>query len=84
MGMPLNKRKRRFATKAVQFHFAKQLFAEDWVEYKYPWTLIDDWALNLGNTYSSTRIGEYIESSCRSGTGRGLHFKVHFLESKSA
>ncbi|TGJ85690.1 hypothetical protein E0Z10_g3062 [Xylaria hypoxylon] len=66
MGMPKTKRPRRFATKNVMRHFAKQLWAADWVESKRPATLVDDWGLLLGNAYSSSRIGEYIESSCRS------------------
>ncbi|RYP53371.1 hypothetical protein DL768_001616 [Monosporascus sp. mg162] len=56
-------------------NYAKQLWAADWVEHKRPATPVDDWGLLLGNTYSSSRIGEYIESSCRAGTGRGLYFK---------
>ncbi|KAM5341395.1 hypothetical protein ACJ41O_014426 [Fusarium nematophilum] len=75
MGMPKTKRPRRFATKNVMLNFARQLWAADWVEFKRPATVVDDWGLLLGNAYSSSRIGEYIESSCRSGTGRGLYFK---------
>lgn len=76
--MPKTKRPRRFATKNVMLNFARQLWAADWVEFKRPATLVDDWGLLLGNAYSSSRIGEYIESSCRSGTGRGLYFKVSY------
>lgn len=60
-------------------NYARQLWAADWVEHKHPATPVDDWGLLLGNTYSSSRIGEYIESSCRTGTGRGLYFKVKML-----
>jgi hypothetical protein len=70
------KRPRRFATKVVLNHLANQLFAVDWFVYKSPATRLDDWAIQLGNTFSSARIGEYIESSCRSKTGRGLYYKV--------
>ena len=76
MGMPKTKRARRFATKTVLLNYAWQLFAEDWIEYRHPGTIIDDWGLLLANAYSSSRIGEYIESCCRAGTGRGLYFKV--------
>ncbi|KAF5965393.1 carbonic anhydrase 2 [Fusarium coicis] len=75
MGMPKHKRRRRFATKNVMLNYARQLWAADWIEHKCPATPVDDWGLLLGNTYSSSRIGEYIESSCRAGTGRGLYFK---------
>ncbi|KAK7428382.1 hypothetical protein QQZ08_005139 [Neonectria magnoliae] len=75
MGMPKTKRPQRFATKNVLLNFAKQLWAADRVEPRRPATPVDDWGLLLGNAYSSSRIGEYIESSCRSGTSRGLYFK---------
>lgn len=79
MGMPKHKRRRRFATKNVMLNYARQLWAADWIEHKHPATPVDDWGLLLGNTYSSSRIGEYIESTCRVGTGRGLYFKVTIL-----
>ncbi|KAH7141572.1 hypothetical protein B0J13DRAFT_637362 [Dactylonectria estremocensis] len=75
MGMSKTKRPRRFATKNVLLNYARQLWAADWVEYKHLGMIIDDWGLLLGNVYSSSRIGEYIEFTCRAGTGRGLHFK---------
>lgn len=81
MGMPKHKRRRRFATKNVMLNYARQLWTADWIEHKYPATPVDGWGLLLGNTYSSSRIGEYIESSCRAGTGRGLYFKVMTLGS---
>ena len=57
---------------------------EDWFEYKSPATRVDDWLLHLSNTFSSSRIGEYIESSCRPNTGRGLYFKVSKIHSEGA
>lgn len=71
-----SKRPRRFANKKVLFNFARQLWMADWFKYNLPGGRIDDWALLLGNTFSSSRIGEYIESTCRAGTGRGLHYRV--------
>lgn len=50
----------------------------DWFEYKSPATRVDDWLLLLANKFSSSRIGEYIESSCRSGSGRGLYYRVSY------
>ncbi|RSL79978.1 hypothetical protein CEP52_017454 [Fusarium oligoseptatum] len=88
MGMPKHKRRRRFATKNVMLNYARQLWAADWIEHKHPATPVDDWGLLLGNTYSSSRIGEYIESTCRGGTGRGLYFKdltfVAFINEEGA
>ncbi|KAH6883470.1 hypothetical protein B0T10DRAFT_138645 [Thelonectria olida] len=75
MRMPKHKRRRRFAGKNVMLNYARQLWAADWVDHKRPATPVDDWGLLLGNAYSSSRIGEYIESSCRADTGRGLYFK---------
>ncbi|RSL83113.1 hypothetical protein CEP52_016802 [Fusarium oligoseptatum] len=75
MGMPKHKRRRRFAGKKVILNCAIQLWAADWIEHKHPAAPVDDWGLLLGNAYSSSRIGEYIESTCRRGTGRGLYFK---------
>ncbi|KAK3364947.1 hypothetical protein B0T24DRAFT_598267 [Lasiosphaeria ovina] len=76
MGMPKAKRTTRFAAKTVLLNYARQLFADDWIEHRYPGTMVDDWGLLLANVYSSSRIREYIESSCRAGTGRGLYFKL--------
>jgi hypothetical protein len=39
----------------------------DWFEYKAPAIGLDDWSLHLDNTFSSSRIGEYIESVCQAG-----------------
>lgn len=79
MGMPKTKRRRRYVTKHLLLRYAEQLLAADWFEYKIIGTMLDDWGLLLGNTYSSSRIDEYIESSCRTGTGRGLLFRVRFV-----
>jgi len=50
----------------------------DWFEYKSPTTRLDDWLLHLANTFSSSRIGEYIKSNYRVGSGRGLYYRVSF------
>lgn len=76
VGLTTSKRPRRFATKTHLLPFARQLWMTDWFEYKSPATRVDDWLLHLANTFSSSRIGEYIESSCRPGTGRGLYYRV--------
>lgn len=48
----------------------------DWYLYESPKTRVSDWADILVIVCSSARVGEYIESSCRAGSGRGLHYKV--------
>jgi hypothetical protein len=76
LGLTTSKRPRRFATKTHLLHFARQLWMSDWFEYKPPATRLDDWLLHLANTFSSSRSGEYIESSCRLGSARGLYYRV--------
>jgi hypothetical protein len=49
------------------------------VEYERPATRVYDWASFMAIVCSSSRIGEYIESSCRAGSGRGLYYKVSSL-----
>jgi hypothetical protein len=72
------KRPRRFGTKNHFLHLGRQLWGNDWVEYKKPAIRVYDWASFMAIVCSSSRIGEYIESSCRSGSGRGLYYKVSF------
>lgn len=76
LNMPERKRKRRYANKHHLYHFARQLWKVDWWKYELPLTRVVDWALTLAIVYSSARIGEYIESLARKGSGRGLHYKV--------
>lgn len=73
--LPLNKRPRRFATKNHFIHLGRQLWTADWVAYERPATRVNDWADLMAIVCSSARVGEYIESSCRAGSGRGLHYK---------
>jgi hypothetical protein len=74
--MPERKRARRYANRNHLLHFARQLWKVDWFEYCSPGVRVVDWALTLAILYSSARIGEYIESQARRGSGRGLHYKV--------
>ncbi|KND89402.1 hypothetical protein TOPH_06078, partial [Tolypocladium ophioglossoides CBS 100239] len=69
------KRPRRFGTKNHFLHLGRQLWGDDWVEYEKPATRVYDWAGLMAIVCSSARIGEYIESSCRAGSGRGLYYK---------
>ncbi|KAK0641769.1 hypothetical protein B0T16DRAFT_431464 [Cercophora newfieldiana] len=72
-----NKRPRRFGTKNHFVHLGRQLWGNDWVVYDNPATRVYDWADFLSIVCSSARIGEYIESTCRAGSGRGLYYKVN-------
>lgn len=47
--------------------------------YRKPGTRVDDWGLHLSIVFTTSRIGEYIESTCRRGSDRGLYFKVSGL-----
>ncbi|KAK7422901.1 hypothetical protein QQZ08_009350 [Neonectria magnoliae] len=70
-----NKRLRRFGTKNHFLHLGRQLWENDWIEYEKPATRVYDWADFMAIVCSSARIGEYIESTCRAGSGRGLYYK---------
>ena len=42
-------------------------------------TRVYDWADLLAVVCSSARVGEYIESACRVGSGRGLYYRVSIV-----
>jgi hypothetical protein len=73
--LPEKKRVRRYPNKNVLFHYAKQHWA-DWHIYENPEYVVEFWALLLDIVFSHCRIGEYIESSARRGSERGLYYKV--------
>ncbi|KAK0747306.1 hypothetical protein B0T21DRAFT_300960, partial [Apiosordaria backusii] len=70
-----NKRPRRFGTQNHFLHLGRQLWGNDWVVYDKPATRVYDWADLLAIVCSSARVGEYIESTCRAGSGRGLYYR---------
>jgi hypothetical protein len=63
------KKPRRFANSNHLAFYAELYWGHDWKEYDEPATRVNDWDLFLVDIYSSARIGDYIESSSRSGTG---------------
>ncbi|KAH7025178.1 uncharacterized protein B0I36DRAFT_249983, partial [Microdochium trichocladiopsis] len=73
--MPVVKRPRRFASETHYEQLAIQMWANDWHSYSYPVVRIMDWAAMYAAICSGSRIGEYFESTCRSGSGRGLRFR---------
>ncbi|KAK2038166.1 hypothetical protein LZ31DRAFT_132679 [Colletotrichum somersetense] len=70
-----SKRPRRFGTKNHFLHLGGQLWWNDWVEYEKPATRVYDWAAHMAIVCSAARIGEYIESTSRSNSGRRLYYK---------
>ncbi|KAG8980964.1 hypothetical protein FRB95_000474 [Tulasnella sp. JGI-2019a] len=75
MQLPLRKRIRRFA---AVFHFIQlgtQLWERDWATFGRPGDRVDLWAEIQLNIFTSARVGEYIESTARAGSGRGLCYR---------
>ena len=70
------KRQRAYATMIHFFYLGSQLWLKDRYSYKRPGTRVKVWAKIQDAAFTPSRIGELLESSCRSGTGRGLHYKV--------
>ena len=60
-------------------HLGTQLWRCDWKVYSKPGIRIDLWGEIQANVFSSSRVGEYIESTCRPGSGRGLYYRVSLL-----
>ncbi|KAH7029765.1 uncharacterized protein B0I36DRAFT_350584 [Microdochium trichocladiopsis] len=73
--MPKVKRPRRFGTLTHYGHLAAQQWGADWHIYSDSSVRVYDWAGLNAHVTSSSRIGEYFESTCRPGTERGLHFR---------
>jgi hypothetical protein len=42
--------------------------------------MVNDYALYVFSMYSSARVGEFVESSARKESGRGLKYKVGVLQ----
>ena len=60
-------------------HLGTQLWRCDWKVYSKPGIRIDLWGEIQANVFSSSRVGEYIESTCRPKSGRGLYYRVSLL-----
>jgi len=84
MSLPLRKRVRRFAAVPHFIRLGTQLWARDWATYSRPGGRVDLWAEIQLNVFTSARAEEYIESTSRAGSGRGLLYRVRtFLSSVS-
>ncbi|KAF8652167.1 hypothetical protein AX16_004524 [Volvariella volvacea WC 439] len=75
MELPLRKRIRRFATVPHFIRLGTQLWGRDWATYGRPGDRVDLWAEIQLNVFTSARVGEYIESTARAGSGRGLRYR---------
>ena len=43
---------------------------------------MDLWAEVQLNVFTSARVGEYIESTVRAGSGRGLHYRISVIRGR--
>ena len=76
LNLPLWKIKRRYGTMNHFLNLGVQLWRDDWHTYERPGVRVELWTEIGTNVYNAGRAGEYIESSARAGSGRGLHFEV--------
>jgi hypothetical protein len=70
------KRPRHYLTVPHFRILMEHMWTKDWYRYEYGATLVNDYALHVFDLYSSARVGEYIESSARKDSGRGLKYEV--------
>ncbi|KAI9752223.1 MAG: hypothetical protein M1835_001112 [Candelina submexicana] len=75
LGLAREKRKRCYAVMIHFVHLGTQVWQSDRHKYDRPGTRIEVWAEIQLYAFTSARVGEYIESTCRKGSGRGLHFR---------
>lgn len=57
-------------------HLGTQLWERDWFEYKRPGIRVSTWSETLDYGFTSARVGEYLESTARANSGRGLYHRV--------
>jgi hypothetical protein len=50
--------------------------------YEKPGISVDAWAEVQLNVFTSAKVGEFIESTCRAGSGRGLHYRISALSNR--
>jgi hypothetical protein len=75
------KRVRHYLTIPYFRILMEHMWTKDWYEYDHGGTMVNDYALYVFSLYSSARVGEYIESSMRRKSGRGLKYRVSLLHS---
>jgi hypothetical protein len=70
------KRVRLYGNMVHFLHLRIQLWSGDWFPFQRPGRRVHLWTFIMGCVYSSARMGEYVESSARLGTSRGLYYKL--------
>ena len=80
LNLPRYKRARKYAAMPHLVYLAKLLWGYDWHRYSSPRDRLDLWDGILLNVFTSARVGEYIESTAREGSGRGLRYNVSLLQ----
>ena len=80
LGLARRKRERCYASMIHFVHLGTQLWRNDWHKYKRLGVRIEVWAEIQLHAFTSARIGEYLESTCRAGSGRGLPYRVSDVE----
>lgn len=73
------KRVRHYLTVPYFRILMEHMWTKDWYLYEYGGTMVNDYAIYLFSLYSSARVGEYIESTARKNSGRGLKYKVGLM-----
>jgi hypothetical protein len=43
---------------------------------------VDAWAEVRFNAFTSTKVGEFIESTCRADSSQGLHYRISALSNR--
>lgn len=76
MNLARQKRGRKYASMSVFLILCARLWGSDWHKYTSPKDRIDLWDGIMLNVFASARVGEYIESTARQGSGRGLLYSV--------
>ncbi|KAF1964847.1 hypothetical protein BU23DRAFT_630332, partial [Bimuria novae-zelandiae CBS 107.79] len=69
------KKLRRYGSQIHFLHLGTQWWKNDWFVLPKPRRRVEIWALIMACVFSTSRIGEYVESTCRLGSGRGLRFQ---------
>ncbi|KAL8648857.1 MAG: hypothetical protein Q9210_004743 [Variospora velana] len=79
LGLAHRERIRSYGTTNHFIHLETQLWGKDWQIYDKPRVRADAWAKIQLYVFTSARVGEYFESTCRAGSGRGLYDCVSIL-----
>ena len=74
--MEHRKKTRSYGTTNHFIRLRTQLWEEDWQIYDKLRVWVNTWAKIQLYVLTSAGVGEYIESTCRAGSGRGLRYRV--------